>query len=32
MYEVTSGDVYEGFSKDKEMFHFRNYSSKSKYL
>ena len=32
MYEITTGDVYEDFSKDKEMFDFRTYSSQSKYL
>lgn len=24
-------DVYDDFSKDKELFHFSNYSAKSKY-
>ena len=31
MYRIKSGDVYEDFSKDKEMFDFSNYSAKSKY-
>ena len=31
MYEVKMEDVYEDFSKDKEMFDFRNYSAESKY-
>ena len=31
MYEIEFKDVYEDFSKDKEMLHFRNYSTKSKY-
>ena len=31
MYEIKSEDVYEGFRKDKEIFHFSNYSAKSKY-
>ena len=30
MYEITTEDVYEDFSKDKEMFDFSNYSTKSK--
>ena len=30
MYEITTEDVYEHFSKDKEMFDFSNYSTKSK--
>ena len=30
MYEIKTGDVYEDFSKDKEMFDFSNYSAKSK--
>ena len=30
MYEIETEDVYENFSNDKEMFDFRNYSSKSK--
>ena len=31
IYEVKTEDVYEDFSKDKEMFDFSNYSYKSKY-
>ena len=31
MYEIKTEDVYENFSKDKEMFNFSNYSAKSKY-
>ena len=31
MYEIKTGDVYEDFSKNKEMFDFSNYSAKSKY-
>ena len=31
MYEIKTEDVYEGFSSDKEMFDFSNYSTKSKY-
>ena len=31
MYEIKTGDVYEDFSNDKEMFDFSNYSTKSKY-
>ena len=31
MYEIKTEDVYEDFSNEKEMFHFRNYSIKSKY-
>ena len=31
MYEIKSEDVYEDFSKDKEMFDFSNYSAESKY-
>ena len=31
MYEIKTEDAYEDLSKDKEMFHFSNYSSKSKY-
>ena len=31
MYEIITEDVYEDFSKDKEMFDFSNYSVKSKY-
>ena len=30
-YEIKNEDVYEDFSKDKEMFDFSNYSTKSKY-
>ena len=30
MHEVKTEDVYENFSKDKEMFDFSNYSIKSK--
>ena len=30
MYEIKTKDVYEAFSKDKEMFYFSNYSTKSK--
>ena len=30
-YEMKTGDVYEDFSKNKEMFDFNNYSAKSKY-
>ena len=30
MYEIKIEDAYEDFSKDKDMFHFSNYSSKSK--
>ena len=29
MYEIKTEDVYEDFSKDKEMFDFSNYSTKS---
>ena len=28
MYEIKTRDVYEDFSKDKEMFDFSNYSAK----
>ena len=28
MYEVKTEDVYEGFSKEKKMFDFSNYSNK----
>ena len=28
---IKTKDVYEGFSKDKKMFDFSNYSAKSKY-
>ena len=31
MYEIKIENVYEGFHIDKEMFDFRNYSTKSKY-
>ena len=31
MYEIKSGDVYDDFSYDKEIFDFSNYSTKSKY-
>ena len=31
MYEIKTEDVYEYFSRDKDMFHFRNFSMKSKY-
>ena len=31
MYEVKTGDVYEDFSSNKEMFDFRNYSTKLSY-
>ena len=31
MYEIKTGDVFEAFSKDKEMFDFSNYLPKSKY-
>ena len=31
MYEIKTEDVYEDFNNKKEMFHFSNYSSKSKY-
>ena len=31
MYEIKTKGVYEGFSKDKEMFSFNSYSTKSKY-
>ena len=30
-YEIKTGDVYEDFSSDKEMFGFSNYWTKSKY-
>ena len=29
-YEFKTEDIYEGFSNDKEMFDFSNYSTKSK--
>ena len=31
MYEIINEDVFEDFSSDKKMFHFSNYSTKSKY-
>ena len=31
MYEIKTKDVYEDFSKDKEMFDFSNFSTGSKY-
>ena len=31
MYEIETKNVYDGFSKNKEMFDFRNYSAGSKY-
>ena len=31
MYEIKTGDIYEDFSNNKEMFDFSNYSTKSKY-
>ena len=31
MHDIKTTDVYEDFSKDKEMFDFSNYSAKSKY-
>ena len=31
MYEIKTEDVYEDFSKDKDMFDFSDYSAKSKY-
>ena len=31
MYEIKTKDVYEDFSKDKEMFDFSNYQTKPKY-
>ena len=30
-YEIITEDVFEDFSKDKEMFDFSNYSTKPKY-
>ena len=30
MYEIKTGDVYEDFSSNKDMFNFSNYSTKSK--
>ena len=31
IYEIKTEDVYEDFSKDKEMLHISNYSAQSKY-
>ena len=31
MYEIKTVDLYENFSKDKDMFDFSDYSAKSKY-
>ena len=31
IYEIENKDIYEDFSKDKEIFDFSSYSSKSKY-
>ena len=31
MYEIKTGDIYEDFSNNREMFDFSNYSTKSKY-
>ena len=31
MCEIKTEDVFEDFSKDKEIFDFNNYSAKSKY-
>ena len=31
MHEIKTKDVYEDFSKDREIFDFSNYSTKSKY-
>ena len=31
MYEIKTEDVYEDFTKDKEMLDFSNYSAESKY-
>ena len=31
MYEIKAEDVFDDFSKDKEMFNFSNYSAESKY-
>ena len=31
MYEIETKNVYKDFSKNKKMFDFNNYSSKSKY-
>ena len=32
VYKIKTKDVYEDVSKDKEMFDFSNYSTKSKYF
>ena len=32
MYEIKTEDIYEDFSKNKEMFEFSNYSAGLKYL
>ena len=32
IYEALIENIYEDFSKDKEMFDFSNYSAKSKYF
>ena len=31
MYKINTDDVFEGFSSDKEMFNFSNYSTQLKY-
>ena len=31
IYEIKTEDVYEYFSKDKEMFDFSNYTTKSRF-
>ena len=31
MHEIKTEDVYEDFNKNKEVFHFSNYSAESKY-
>ena len=31
MYEIKTEDIYEDFSRDKNMFHFSNYSTKWEY-
>ena len=31
IYEIKNEDIFEDFSKDKEIFDFGNYSAKSKY-
>ena len=31
MYDIKTEDVYEDFSKDRELFDFSNYSSRSKF-